>query len=43
VERILADPEAAARLGEAGRELVRREFGRERMVSETVALYDELT
>ena len=43
MERILADPEAAARLGEAGRELVRREFGRERMVSETVALYDELT
>ncbi len=42
VERILADPDGAARLGEAGRERVRREFGRERMVSETVALYDAL-
>ena len=43
VERILADPEGAARLGEAGRERARREFGQERMVSETVALYDALT
>ncbi len=43
VERILADPDGAARLGDAGRERVRREFGRERMVSETVALYDALT
>ena len=43
VERILADPEGAARLGDAGRERARREFGLERMVSETVALYDALT
>ena len=43
VERILADPDGAFRLGEAGRERVRREFGVERMVAETVALYDELT
>ena len=43
VERILAAPDGAARLGDAGRERVRRKFSRERMVSETVALYDALT
>jgi glycosyltransferase involved in cell wall biosynthesis len=43
VERILADPEGAAGLGDAGRERAQREFGLERMVSETVALYDALT
>ena len=43
VERILAAPDGAARLGDAGRERVRRKFSRARMVSETVALYDALT
>jgi glycosyltransferase involved in cell wall biosynthesis len=42
VEQLLADPERAHRLSEAGRERVRREFGRERMVRETAALYDSL-
>jgi glycosyltransferase involved in cell wall biosynthesis len=42
VERLLADPAAAARMGASGREHVRREFAVERMVAETAALWDEL-
>ena len=42
VERLLADPAAAARMGASGREHVRRELAVERMVAETAALWDEL-
>jgi len=39
---VLGDPAAVARMGAAGRELVRRDFSVERMVAETTALYDAL-
>jgi starch synthase len=42
VELLVADPAAAARMGARGREHVRREFAVERMVDETIALYEEL-
>jgi glycosyltransferase involved in cell wall biosynthesis len=42
LERVLGDPEAATRLGEAGRRRARERFTRERMVADTVALYEEL-
>jgi glycosyltransferase involved in cell wall biosynthesis len=42
LDRVLGAPQHARRLGEAGRERVRREFSRERMVRETAALYDSL-
>lgn len=40
---LLEAPDRARTLGEEGRARVRSEFGRERMVSQTVALYDALT
>jgi glycosyltransferase involved in cell wall biosynthesis len=40
--RVLGDAAEAARLAEAARERVGRLFTRERMVAETVALYDEI-
>ena len=39
VARLLADPAAARRVGEAGRAAVRARFGVARMVAETAALY----
>ncbi len=39
VARLLADPPAARRMGEAGRAVVRERFGVARMVSETAELY----
>jgi glycosyltransferase involved in cell wall biosynthesis len=42
VERLVAHPDEAARMGECGRERVRREFSVARMAAETAALYDEL-
>jgi type III pantothenate kinase len=42
VVRLVEDPEAAARMGRAGREHVRREFSVARMAGETAALYEEL-
>ena len=39
VARLLADPAAARRMGEAGRAVVRERFGVARMVSETAELY----
>jgi glycosyltransferase involved in cell wall biosynthesis len=38
----LADPAAVTRMGSAGRDLVRRDFSVQRMVAETIALYDAL-
>lgn len=43
IERILADPPLAARLGEAGRQHVQQNFGLRRQVEETIAVYRELT
>jgi glycosyltransferase involved in cell wall biosynthesis len=42
LERVLGDLVAAERLGEAGRRRARERFTRERMVADTVALYEEL-
>jgi glycosyltransferase involved in cell wall biosynthesis len=42
VESLLADPEARLRMGQAGLRRVEREFSIERMVEQTVALYDEV-
>jgi glycosyltransferase involved in cell wall biosynthesis len=42
LERVLGDPVAAERLGEAGRRRARARFTSERMVAETVTLYEEL-
>lgn len=42
LESVLSSPETGPALGEAGRERVRREFGRERMARETAALYESL-
>jgi glycosyltransferase involved in cell wall biosynthesis len=41
LERLLADKELRRRLGEAGRERVRRHFSWERVTDATVAAYDE--
>jgi glycosyltransferase involved in cell wall biosynthesis len=43
LERVLGDSETAAQLGETGRQRARERFTRERMVAETVALYEELS
>jgi glycosyltransferase involved in cell wall biosynthesis len=42
IGELLADPDRARQLGSAGRRLARERFSVERMVSETVALYEEL-
>ena len=42
LERVLADSDAAEALGEAAQRRAREQFTRERMVAETVALYEEL-
>jgi glycosyltransferase involved in cell wall biosynthesis len=42
VSRILADPELARALGDAGRMRARERYSLERMVTDTVAVYDEL-
>lgn len=42
LEEVLADPRGRARMGEAGRALVEREFTVEKMVSRTLALYRDL-
>lgn len=42
VRRLLADPEAAKAMGEAGRARVKTRFGVSRMVSEYEALYEEV-
>jgi len=39
IERLIAHPESAARMGQAGQGRLRREFSLSRMVDETVALY----
>ena len=40
VGRVLQEPKLAARLGQAGREKVKRSYSEERVVSEYLALYD---
>jgi len=42
VADLAADPLAAARMGERGRERARQEFSVTRMAAETAALYEEL-
>jgi glycosyltransferase involved in cell wall biosynthesis len=42
IHQLLVDPELAARLGQAGRELVARRFSMEAMVRATERLYDSL-
>ncbi len=42
VNRVVADPELAARMGAAGRERARREFGWDAAARKTLAIYDEL-
>ena len=39
---LLGDPVRARAIGEAARQMVRRDFGRERMVSQTAQLYQDL-
>lgn len=39
---VLADPAAAAALGRAGQEAVRRELGADRLVGEVITIYDEV-
>ncbi len=41
--RVLGDQQVAASMGEAGRRVAHERFARERMVAETVALYEQLT
>lgn len=40
IDRLFGDPALARRLGDAGRELVRSRYSRERMVAEATTLYD---
>ncbi len=40
--RLIGNPGLAAQMGAAGRQRVEGEFGVERMVAETTALYDDL-
>jgi glycosyltransferase involved in cell wall biosynthesis len=40
--RLLADPDAAARMGAAGRRIVQERFTRQHMVARTLALYEEV-
>jgi glycosyltransferase involved in cell wall biosynthesis len=42
LDEVLADPAAAAALGRAGQQAVRRELGAERLVGEVTAVYDEV-
>ncbi|HLH76662.1 MAG TPA: glycosyltransferase [Candidatus Binataceae bacterium] len=42
INRLLADPAARARCGRAGAQRVAQLFSRERMVAQTLSLYDEL-
>jgi alpha-maltose-1-phosphate synthase len=42
IDNVLADPAAARRLGEAGRERAVREFGWDAIARRTVALYEEI-
>jgi glycosyltransferase involved in cell wall biosynthesis len=42
IGRLVASPELARRMGERGRERVLARFGRERMVAETLGLYERL-
>ncbi|MFN2469491.1 MAG: glycosyltransferase [Gaiellaceae bacterium] len=42
LDEVLSSPELAAAWGEAGRRRQRQEFGADRMVAETVAVYDDV-
>ena len=42
IESVIADPAAAARMGEAGRERAVREFGWDAIARRTVAVYEEI-
>jgi starch synthase len=42
IDNVLADPAAARRMGEAGRERAVREFGWDAIARRTVAVYEEI-
>ena len=42
IERLLSDPDLRERMGKKGREIVMAEFAVEKVVAQTMALYEDL-
>ena len=42
LQRLIESPELRRRMGERGRDIVEREFTQEKVIGETLALYEEL-